>query len=47
MTVAHQTVEDRATKSPWDAPSATALTETESRADQADTWMQNGIVGVS
>ena len=33
--------EDRARKSPWDAPAATALTDSESRADQADIWMQN------
>jgi hypothetical protein len=36
------TSNDSPTKSPWDAPCATAITDTESRADQADIWMQNG-----
>ena len=29
------------TRAPWEAPAATPLTDTESRADQADIWMQN------
>ena len=32
---------DRPTKLQWDAPCATALTETESRADQSDHWLLN------
>ena len=35
------------TKDPWEAPAATALTDTESRADQSDVWMQNGAVSAS
>ena len=46
-TRAYPTADDRIAKSRWDAPCATALTDAESRADQADIWMQNGIVGVS
>ena len=38
----HITSEDPSTKSPWDAPSATALTDAEGRADRSDGWMQNG-----
>ena len=36
--------DDRPSKLPWDAPAATALTETESRADQADIWTQNQAI---
>jgi hypothetical protein len=32
---------EHTTKVPWEAPAATALTETESRADATDIWMQN------
>ena len=35
------------TKDPWQTPEATALTDTESRADRADVWMQNGAFPAS
>jgi hypothetical protein len=35
-------LEDQASRPPWEAPAATALTETESRADEADVLLQNG-----
>jgi hypothetical protein len=41
----HVTIEEPASKVPWEAPAATALTDTESRADRSDIWMQNGTVG--
>ena len=31
----------------WETPAATALTDTESRADRSDVWMQNGILNGS
>jgi hypothetical protein len=34
--------DDRTSKLPWEAPAATALTDTESRADRSDIWMENG-----
>ena len=36
-----------ASKLPWEAPAATALTETESRADRSDIWMQNATGPIS
>ena len=35
--------EDQAIRSPWEAPVATALTDTDSRADKSDVWMANGF----
>ena len=33
---------DTTAKVPWDAPATTALTDTDSRADQTDVAMRNG-----
>ena len=33
---------DTDAKFEWEAPAATALTDSESRADQADVWIDNG-----
>jgi hypothetical protein len=41
------TTDDHPGKSQWEAPGATALTDSESRADRSDVWMQNGTVGSS
>jgi hypothetical protein len=41
---AHVATEDRSSKAPWDAPCATALTDAESRAEDSDIWMQNGLL---
>ena len=30
----------------WEAPTAIPLTDTESRADRADVWLQNGVEAV-
>ena len=35
-------INEHPAKAPWEVPAATALTETESRADQADVLSQNG-----
>ena len=36
-----------ATRLPWETPAATPLTETESRADRSDIWIQNDIAPFS
>jgi hypothetical protein len=38
---------DTAVKLAWDAPATVALTDTDSRADQADIALRNGISGGS
>jgi hypothetical protein len=47
MREAGMATDEHASKLPWEAPCATALTDTESRADRSDVWMQNGVGGVS
>jgi hypothetical protein len=38
------TTDEPANRMPWEAPTATALTDSESRADRSDIWMQNGTL---
>jgi hypothetical protein len=38
---------DTTVKSPWETPATVALTETDSRADQADVALRNGVVSGS
>jgi hypothetical protein len=36
--------QDKTSKVPWEAPAAVALTDTESRADDADVALRNDII---
>lgn len=39
--------DEHTSKLPWETPATTALTNTESRADKSDMWIQNGFLPVS